>query len=103
MRDSLAIDVLFEVPSVCAWLADRAVRTCRDYKSTYCAQLQVDWPQLKYKPFDWVAVISFAFLYADSFGEFGSQQWRSWGCQFKQAGIPVKMCVFHAYSLIQGI
>ena len=74
----------------------------REYKEGHCAQLEEERPRHKYTPFGWAGVISFPFLWAPSYGEFGSQRGRRWGQRFADAGIHVRSCVVHHLDLIEG-
>ncbi|BDA49903.1 hypothetical protein COCOBI_15-0310 [Coccomyxa sp. Obi] len=74
----------------------------RQYKEEHCSKLERECAGAEYPPFGWLAAISFPFLWAPSFGEFGSEEWRKWGHVFKQAGIPVRSCVVHHLDLVSG-
>ena len=74
----------------------------RAYKEQHCAKLERKCAGGDYLPFGWLAAISFPFLWAPSFGEFGSAEWRHWGHEFKEAGIPAKSCVVHHIDLVSG-
>ena len=75
---------------------------CRGYKSRHCLMLEQAHSGLGYRPFGFLAVISFPFNWAASFGEFGSQDWHSWGRKFREAGIPVRSCVAHFIDMVAG-
>lgn len=74
----------------------------RQYKLEHCSKLEREFAGAEYPPFSWLAAISFPFLWAPSFGEFGSKEWRRWGREFIEAGIPVKSCVVHHLDLVSG-
>ena len=75
---------------------------CRQYRERHCIALERESPEAAYVPFGFAAVISFPFHWAASFGEFGSQEWHTWGIKFQEAGIPVRSCVAHFIDLIGG-
>ena len=74
----------------------------REYKEGHCAQLERERHGPENAPFGWVGIISFPFLWAPSYGEFGSQTWHRWGRRFADAGIHVRSCVVHHLDLIEG-
>lgn len=76
---------------------------CRAYREEHCALLERERASGQYVSFGWLAAISFPFLWAPSFGEFGSVQWRHWGTEFKDAGVPVRSCVVHSLDLLSGV
>ncbi|EIE22965.1 hypothetical protein COCSUDRAFT_53472 [Coccomyxa subellipsoidea C-169] len=78
------------------------IQLLRAYKEQHCAKLEQECPGGDYAPFGWLAAISFPFLWAPSFGEFGTAQWRRWGIEFKKAGIPARSCVVHHIDLVSG-
>ena len=92
---------------MCGWvhacqLAPFRQCACRQYRERHCLALERERPEAAYAPFGFVAVISFPFHWAASFGEFGSQEWLAWGVRFREAGIPVRSCVAHFIDLIAG-
>lgn len=78
------------------------IRLLRQYKEEHCSKLEREFAGAEYPPFGWLAAISFPFLWAPSFGEFGSEEWRRWGSKFIEAGIPVTSCVVHHLDLVCG-
>lgn len=70
-------------PACCSW-----------YKETYGPRLDADPVALRQRcrRLGWVGVIAFPHLWAQSFGAFGSKQWRRWAAEFKARGIPVRAC-----------
>lgn len=78
-------------------------RVCRAYKEEHCRKLEEQGLRPSYSSFGWLAVISFPFLWAPSFGEFGSRVWRRWGQEFRATGIPVRSCVVHHLDLLAGV
>ncbi|KAK9864547.1 hypothetical protein WJX84_005921 [Apatococcus fuscideae] len=75
----------------------------RLYKERYAAKLEDACPERKYPYFDWIAVISFPFFFAASFGEFGSECWRTWGLKFQLEGVNARSCVLHSLDLFAGV
>ena len=75
---------------------------CREYKGGHCRALEQANSGLDYKTFGFLAVISFPFNWAASFGEFGTQEWHTWGRKFQDAGIPVRSCVAHFIDMTDG-
>jgi hypothetical protein len=65
-------------------------------------QLEAECPGNQYTPFGWIGIISFPFLWAPAFGEFGSRMWRRWAQRFREAGIHVRSCVVHHLDLTEG-
>jgi len=49
----------------------------------------------RYTPLGWAGVIAFPHLFASSFGEFKSKEWKRWADEFKRKGIPARCCHFH--------
>ena len=78
------------------------VLICREYKGGHCRALEQADSGLEYRPFGFLAVISFPFNWAASFGEFGTQDWHFWGRKFQDAGIPVRSCVAHFIDMTEG-
>ena len=74
----------------------------REYKTTYCAQLDPKYTENQYKPFGWVSAISFPFNWAMSFGEFCQPEWKKWADEFNQKSLPVRSCVLHCLDLVPG-
>lgn len=58
------------------------------------------YPHLSYGPMGHLGVISFPFLFASAFGEYGSAPWRRWAREFNAIGVPVRSCCCHALSLV---
>jgi hypothetical protein len=75
----------------------------RSYREQHCRGLEEQGLSPSYSAFGWLAAISFPFLWVPSFGEFGSSEWRRWGIQFREAGIPARSCVVHHLDLIAGV
>ena len=75
----------------------------RIYKERYASKLEVDCPERKYSHFDWIAVISFPFFFAASFGEFDSDVWHHWGLKFQLEQIPARSTFLHSLDLFAGI
>lgn len=49
----------------------------------------------KYAPLGWAGIIAFPHLFASSFGEFKSNEWKRWADEFKKKGVPARCCHFH--------
>jgi hypothetical protein len=49
----------------------------------------------RYSSLGWAGVIAFPHLFASSFGEFKSKEWKRWADEFKRKGIPARCCHFH--------
>ena len=76
---------------------------CRIYKERYATKLEDSCAERKYTPFDWIAVISFPFFFAASFGEFGTDSWRHWGLKFQLEQVHARSCVLHSLDLFAGV
>lgn len=81
----------------------RQLSSCRQYKEGHCRKLEARCTGLEYRPFGFLAAISFPFNWAPSFGEFGTQEWRLWGRKFEEAGIPVRSCITHFIDMTSGV
>lgn len=98
IRRTLAIEVKL-------LLTDKArqelIDTIRLYLEEYTPQLNSSpWVSNCYKPLGWASVIAFPHLFALSFGEFGSSQWKRWASEFRKQKIRARACHFHDLSLI---
>lgn len=75
-----------------------------DYLATHGRALEAD-PvavQRQYKPLGWAGIIAFPHYFAESFGEYGSPQWRRWAGEMRRRGIPARCVHLHALELTHG-
>jgi hypothetical protein len=75
-----------------------------DYLATHGAALDAD-PRAvsqQYKPLGWAGIIAFPHYFAESFGEYGSPQWRRWAGEMRRRGIPARCVHFPALDLTRG-
>ena len=67
-----------------------------------CGKEECDVAFKQYRRLGLAGVIAFPQLYAASFGEFGSLEWRRWAKALKHHGIPALCCHFHYLDFRRG-
>ncbi|KAH7617196.1 hypothetical protein Ndes2526B_g07789 [Nannochloris sp. 'desiccata'] len=58
--------------------------------------------KVQYKPLGWAGIIAFPHLFCESFGEFGSVEWRTWAAEMKKRGISARCVHFHYLNFTTG-